>query len=72
MYDYFAGVRENDLKRYLPVRQIKQLMVEAGFATVLIETADHIEKTFEGNAVLEDPFLTTENTSQLLLIPEQC
>jgi ubiquinone/menaquinone biosynthesis C-methylase UbiE len=42
LYDYFAGVRENDLKRYLPVRQIKQLMVEAGFATVLTETVDHI------------------------------
>ena len=47
-------------------------MVEAGFETVLSETAEHIEKTFEGGTVFQDPFLVRENTSQLLLLPEPC
>jgi len=71
LYDYFPGVREKDLARYLPVTELKRLMAEAGFQNVFAETAEHMEKTFKGDAVFKDPFLVRERTSQLLLIPEE-
>ena len=70
LYDYFPGVRGVDLKRYLPVAEVKRLMAEAGFSKPFAQPAEHIQKTFTGEAVFQDPFLVRESTSQLLLISE--
>lgn len=64
LYDYFAGLREMDLARYLPHREIMRLMVEAGFRNAVAEAAEHIQKTFVGDTVLSDPFLERTSTSQ--------
>jgi len=68
--DYFPGVRAVDLKRYLPVAEVERLMAKRGSATRFAQPAAHIQKTFTGEAVFQDPFLVRESTSQLLLISE--
>jgi ubiquinone/menaquinone biosynthesis C-methylase UbiE len=70
LYDYFSGVRDTDQARYLPTREIGRLMAQTGFRKIIAEPAEHIQKTFEGEAVFEDPFLVKESTSQLLLLSE--
>jgi SAM-dependent methyltransferase len=72
LYDYFPGVREADLRRYLPKVEIKRLMSEAGFSDLSAEPAEHIQKTFTDDSVFQDPFLVRQSTSQLLLISEAC
>jgi ubiquinone/menaquinone biosynthesis C-methylase UbiE len=71
LYDYFAGVKDMDLARYLPHEEIKHLMIESGFQHVTSEPAERIRKTFVGEAVLSDPFLERSSTSQLMVIPEE-
>ncbi len=71
LYEYFAGVREKDLARYMPHAQLRRLMIEAGFQNVSTDLAEHIQKTFVGEAVLNDPFLERTSTSQFLVIPEE-
>jgi SAM-dependent methyltransferase len=68
LYDYFSGVRNIDLERYSPVGEIERLMVAAGFSRSFHDVAEHIRKSFVGDAVLRDPFIERESTSQLMLI----
>jgi SAM-dependent methyltransferase len=70
LYDYFPGVREADLARYLPVEQIQRLLREAGFTAVTTEPVERIVRTFTDSQVFDDPFLVRESTSQLLIISE--
>jgi SAM-dependent methyltransferase len=56
-YEYFSGVREQDLARYLPHAQLRRLMTGAGFRNVGTNLAEHIQKRFAGEDVLNDPFL---------------
>lgn len=70
LHDYFAGVREMDLERYVAHEELKRLMTAAGFRNVVAEPVEHIERTLVGEAVLEDPFLERSRTSQLLLISQ--
>lgn len=71
LYDYFPGVRNADLRRYLATSELKRLLVEAGYINVSSEPAQHIRKVFTGDEVFQDACLVRESTSQLLLISEQ-
>jgi ubiquinone/menaquinone biosynthesis C-methylase UbiE len=71
LYDYFAGVKDMDLARYLPHEEIKHLMIESGFQNAFSEPAEHIQKTLVGEAVLSHPSLGRASTYQLLLISEE-
>jgi len=70
LYDYFPGVKEKDLERYLSHKEIGRLMTESGFQNVVTVPTERIQKTFLGKAVLGDPFLERASTSQLQLISE--
>jgi ubiquinone/menaquinone biosynthesis C-methylase UbiE len=70
-YDYFPGLREIDLKRFVPHKEIVSMMTEAGFHNAFSRPAERIQKTYFGEEVLADPFLDRASTSQLLLISEK-
>ena len=71
LYDYFSGLREIDLQRFLSRAEIGRALVEAGFQDVVTTTAERIQKTYSGREVLGDPFLDRTSTSQLQLISEE-
>ena len=70
-YDYFPGLKEIDLQRFLPHGEIGRAMVEAGFQDVVTRPAERIQKSYSGQEVLGDPFLDRTSTSQLQLISEE-
>jgi len=70
-YDYFPGLREIDLTRFVPHREIISMMTEAGFHNSFSRPAERIQKTYFGEEVLADPFLDRASTSQLQLISEK-
>ena len=55
LYDYFSGVRDTDQARYLPTREIGRLMAQTGSWKIIAEPAEHIQKTFEGQASIFQP-----------------
>jgi SAM-dependent methyltransferase len=71
LYDYFPGLREIDLKRFVPHKQIVSMMNEAGFHNTFSRAAERIQKTYFGEQVLADPFLDRASLSQLQLISEK-
>jgi hypothetical protein len=46
IYDYFDGVLEHDLRRYLPSSALDRLMDEEGFSECLTVEAQHISMHF--------------------------
>jgi ubiquinone/menaquinone biosynthesis C-methylase UbiE len=70
-YDYFPGLREIDLTRFVPHKEIISMMSEAGFHNTFSRPAERIQKTYFGEEVLGDPFLDRTSTSQLQLISEE-
>jgi len=71
LYDYFSGLREIDLQRFLPHAAIRRALAEAGFHDAVTKTVERIQKTYSGQEVLGDPFLDRTSTSQLQLISEE-
>lgn len=71
LYDYFPGLREIDLRRFVPHKEIVSMMTEAGFRNTFTRPAEHIQKTYFGEEVLADPFLDRASTSQLQIISEK-
>jgi ubiquinone/menaquinone biosynthesis C-methylase UbiE len=70
-YDYFPGLREIDLKRFVPHTEIVSMMTEAGFHNIVTRPVERIRRTYFGEEVLADPFLDRASTSQLQLISEK-
>jgi|SRR5579864_707294 len=71
LYDYFPGLREIDLTRFVPHKKIVSMMTEAGFHNAFARPAERIQRTYLGEEVLADPFLDRASTSQLQLISEE-
>lgn len=70
IYDYFDTVYDTDLRRYPAGRSILQWMAQEGFQNISVQTAENIRNIHVGDAVLKDPFLKHNATSQLALLDE--
>jgi len=70
-YNYFSGLKEIDLRRFVPHQEIVCMMTEVGFHNVVTRPAERIQKTYFGEEVLADPFLDRASTSQLQIISER-
>ena len=71
LYDYFAGTREADLRRFSSSGTILDWMVAAKFDQVEWRVVEHIVGQHVGRAVLEDPILQKHGTSQLALLTDE-
>lgn len=71
VYDYFDTVYDTDLRRYPSGRALVQMMEQAGFGNTSAQTVEHIQNIHVGDAVLKDPFLKHNATSQLALLDEK-
>ena len=68
IYNYFNDVYDNDIRRYPSGNSILNWMQEEGFGNISSQTAEHILNVHVGEAVLSDPFLKHNSTSQLALL----
>ncbi|MBI3801775.1 MAG: hypothetical protein HY268_33000, partial [Deltaproteobacteria bacterium] len=71
LYDYFAGTRETDLRRFSSSGTILDWMVATGFERVEWRVVEYIKGQYVGRAVLEDPILQKHGTSQLALLTDE-
>ncbi|HAV78083.1 MAG TPA: hypothetical protein DCX53_12105 [Anaerolineae bacterium] len=70
-YDYFDGVYDTDLRRYPPGSSLLKWMGEEGFENTSSQTVEHILNVHVGEAILRDPFLKQNATSQLALLERE-
>jgi SAM-dependent methyltransferase len=70
-YDYFDTVYETDLRRYPSSDALMEMMRRAGFQNIERQNVEHVLSIHEGEAVLNDPFLKQNATSQLALLDEE-
>lgn len=68
IYDYFDTVYDTDLRRYPAGSSVLQWMEQEGFQNTSSQTVEHIRNIHVGEAVLKDPFLKHNATSQLALL----
>jgi SAM-dependent methyltransferase len=66
IYDFFAGTRERDLKRFPPTATIRRWLLESGFTECETFVAEHIELCIEARAALASGGLAKVSTSQLI------
>lgn len=71
LYQYFEGVYETDLARFPSWGTVLDWMAAAGFERVTWELVVRIYDPKIGRAVLEDPFLDKDATSQLTLLTDE-
>lgn len=71
VYDYFDTVYDTDLRRYPAGSSVLRWMEQEGFIDRSSQTAEHIRNIHVGDAVLKDPFLKHNATSQLALLSEE-
>jgi len=71
VYDYFAGTYETDLARFPAWDEVRGWLAEAGFSRIRSQTVEEIHDPKMGRAVLEDPFLHKDATSQLTLLSDE-
>lgn len=71
IYNYFDTVYDTDLRRYPSESGLLQMMGDVGFKNVSSQTVEHIQNIHVGEAVLKDPFLKHNATSQLALLSEE-
>ncbi len=70
VYKYFAGVYENDLKRFPSLDQLKILLPQSGFENIKIKSVENISVKRIGQEVFDDPFLEKHGNSQLANLTE--
>jgi len=70
IYDYFDTVYETDRRRYPSSNAVQQWMERAGLAHPSSQVVENIRNIHVGEAVLNDPFLKHDATSQLALLDE--
>ena len=70
-YHYFKGTYETDLDRFPSWDEVMDWMYTAGFEHSDLRHVEHIVDHKEGSAVLQDPFLNKEATSQLALLSQE-
>lgn len=71
IYDYFDTVYDTDLRRYPSGKSVLRMMKEEGFNNISYQTVEHIQNIHIGEAVLNDPFLKHNATSQLALLSDE-
>jgi ubiquinone/menaquinone biosynthesis C-methylase UbiE len=70
VYDYFDGVLEHDLRRYLSTSALERLMEEAGFSDCQTVEAQHMAMHFPARKAIEDGLLDKTIVSQLGILPQ--
>jgi len=68
IYDYFDHVYDNDLRRYPSRAAITGGMKAVGFENISTRSVEHVKNIHVGDAVLKDPYLKHNSTSQLALL----
>jgi SAM-dependent methyltransferase len=71
VYDYFPGTYEADLARFPSWGTLADWMIVAGFGLLSWQTVAEIHGAKHGRAVLHDPFLGKDATSQLTLLDDR-
>src|SRR5690606_8337216 len=71
VYSYFDTVYDTDLRRYPSGKAILSMMNAIGFKNASEKPVEHIQNLHVGEAVLKDPFLRHDATSQLALLSEE-
>lgn len=71
VYEYFAGTYETDLARFPSWDTVREWMAEAGFRRLAWQPVEEIHDPKVGRAVLSDPFLEKDSTSQLALLSDE-
>lgn len=71
IYNYFDTVYDTDLRRYPAGTSIVKWMEHDGFKNISTETVEQIKNIHVGEAVLKDPFIKHNATSQLALLSEE-
>ncbi len=71
VYDYFAGTRQADLRRYPATGTLLRMMARQEFVGCAIREGAHLARDFQGQEVLRDPILHKNGVSQLTLLPEE-
>lgn len=70
IYNYFDTVYDTDLRRYPSGKALTRMMERQGFEDISFQTVEHIQNFHMGEAVLKDPFLKHNATSQLALLSD--
>ena len=70
IYNYFDHVYDTDLRRYPSGSNVLKWMEQEGFQNISSQTVENIHNIHVGRAVLRDPFLKHNATSQLALLDE--
>lgn len=71
LYDYFPGTQETDLQRYPSMGEIVNWMIEAGFNRLHWRVAERLHQRRIGKAILDEPMLHKNATSQLTLLSDE-
>ncbi len=71
IYDYFDTVYDTDLRRYPAGTSVMKWMEQDGFKDISSQTVERIQNIHVGDAVLKDPFIKHNATSQLALLSEE-
>jgi ubiquinone/menaquinone biosynthesis C-methylase UbiE len=69
-YQYFDGVYATDLRRFPSLRMLHDFLRMAGFVRISRRVVERLDETRHGRAVLDDPFLKKNASSQLALLSE--
>jgi ubiquinone/menaquinone biosynthesis C-methylase UbiE len=71
VYKCFDNVYENDLKRFLSLEQLKNLLTNSGFKQIQVKAVEKVSGKRIGNDVFNDPFLEKHSNSQLANLSNQ-
>ncbi len=71
IYNYFDTVYHTDLQRYPAGTSIIKWMEQDGFTDISSQTVEQIKNIHIGDAVLKDPFIKHNATSQLALLSKE-
>lgn len=70
-YDFFEGIREQDLLRFVSHSQLQSWMTLIGFTGIESRQVDVIGEPRFGREILNDLFLQKKSSSQLALLSEE-
>jgi SAM-dependent methyltransferase len=71
LYDYFPETLPADMERFPSAGTLIDWMVAAGFTLAGVQRVERLAGTLAGRAVLADPFLQKNGTSQLTLLSDE-
>ncbi len=70
VYDYFPSALTEDLRRYLPTHQIRELLKAAGFAECETRLIQHLPRDMSVSDARAGGFLERTSKSQLMVISD--